>query len=92
MRCHGIERSRVGPSFVRIAERYRSRAGAQAYLAGRIVHGGVGEWGRVVMPRQIGVSGTAAQELAAWILQLAPDAQRGGHPAPTTDASDAAPS
>jgi cytochrome c len=72
MRCHGVERQFVGPAFVRIAERYRGRADAQSYLADKIVNGSVGAWGRVIMPRQVGVSDATAQQLAAWIVQLAP--------------------
>ena len=74
MRCHGVERRFVGPAFVNIAERYRDRADAQPYLVGKIVNGSVGEWGRVIMPRQVGVTDATAQQLAAWILQLAPPA------------------
>lgn len=74
MRCHGVERTYVGPALVSIAERYRDRADAQAYLAGKIVNGSVGEWGRVIMPRQVGITDAAARELAAWILQLPPSA------------------
>ena len=82
MRCHGVERTYVGPSFVHIAERYQGRADVQAYLAGKIVNGSVGEWGRVVMPRQVEVTDATAQQLAQWIVQLAPPptlpAQDGG--------------
>jgi cytochrome c len=74
MRCHGVDRKYVGPAFVSVAERYQGRSDAQAYLAGRILHGSVGEWGRVIMPRQVGVSEETAQQLAAWIVALAPAA------------------
>ncbi len=77
LRCHGVERPYVGPAFVRIAERYRDRADAQPYLAGKIVNGSVGEWGRVIMPRQVGVTDATARDLAAWIMQLAPSAASG---------------
>ena len=65
----------MGPAFASIATRYRDRADAQAYLAGKIRNGSVGEWGRVVMPRQVGVTDATALELAAWIPQLAPPAE-----------------
>ncbi len=71
MRCHGVERKFVGPAFVDIAERYRERGDAQAYLAGKIVGGSVGEWGRVIMPRQVGVTQDEARLIAAWITRLA---------------------
>ncbi len=77
LRCHGVERTYVGPAFVSIAERYRGRVDAQAYLAGKVVNGSVGAWGRVIMPRQVGVTDATAQELAAWILRLAPPSATG---------------
>lgn len=88
MRCHGVDRTYVGPAFASIATRYRDRADAQAYLAGKIRNGSVGEWGRVVMPRQVGVTDATALELAAWILQLAPPAESAAHrgkPPPADD-------
>lgn len=85
MRCHGVERKYMGPAFVSVAERYQGRSDAQAYLAGRILHGSVGEWGRVIMPRQVGVSEETAQQLAAWIVALAPAA-----PADTATPADSA--
>ena len=81
LRCHGVERPYVGPAFVRIAERYRDRADAQPYLAGKILNGSVGEWGRVIMPRQVGVTDATARDLAAWIMQLAPPAASGAQDA-----------
>jgi len=84
MRCHGVEHSFVGPAFVRIAERYRDRADAQTYLASKIVNGSVGEWGRVIMPRQVGVTDAMAQQLAAWIVQMAPPPAQSGAERPAS--------
>lgn len=66
--CHGLVRKQVGPGFAQIAERYRGDAGAPDRLAGKIRHGSVGTWGRVIMPRQPQVSEADAQRLAAWVL------------------------
>lgn len=81
LRCHGVERSYVGPAFISIAERYRDRADAQPYLAGKIVNGSVGEWGRVIMPRQVGITDATARDVAVWIMQLAPPAASGAQDA-----------
>src|SRR5256885_12295191 len=51
LRCHGLVRHYVGPSFQQIAERYRAREDAADYLARKIREGGAGEWGRAIMPR-----------------------------------------
>lgn len=68
LRCHDAVRRYVGPSFAEIAARYRHDAEAPARLATKIQHGSVGEWGRVIMPRQPQVSPTDAAALARWVL------------------------
>lgn len=68
LRCHDPVRHYVGPSFKDIATRYRSDAQAPARLALKIQRGSVGEWGRVIMPRQPQVSADEAAVLARWVL------------------------
>ena len=70
MRCHGLERHYVGPSFQQVAERYRGRADAEDYLARKIREGSVGEWGRTVMPRHPQVTEAQARHMAQWLLAL----------------------
>lgn len=69
--CHQIDKKRVGPPFVVIAQRFAESEGAQAYLADSIRNGSRGRWGAVPMPAQPQVNGADAQLLAAWILSLA---------------------
>ena len=68
MACHGIAHKQVGPGFAQVAERYRQDPTAAARLAGRIRSGSVGQWGRVIMPRQAQVSEAEARVLAEWVL------------------------
>lgn len=70
LRCHGMERYYVGPSFQEIAARYRDRADAVDYLARKIRNGSVGEWGRTVMPRHPQVTEAQAREMAQWLVSL----------------------
>ena len=70
LRCHGMERYYVGPSFQQIAARYRDRADAVGYLAGKIRNGSVGEWGRTLMPRHPQVTEAQAREMAQWLVSL----------------------
>lgn len=70
LRCHGMERYYVGPSFQLIAARYRDRADAVDYLARRIRNGSVGEWGRTVMPRNPQITEAQAREMAQWLVSL----------------------
>ena len=68
MTCHGIVHKQVGPGFAQVAERYRQDPAAPARLSGRIRSGSVGQWGRIVMPRQAQVSEAEARVLAEWVL------------------------
>ena len=72
LRCHGMDRRYVGPSFRQIAARYQDRPDAAAYLARKIREGSVGEWGRTVMPRHPQVTEVQAQAMALWVLGLPP--------------------
>ena len=81
-----MERHYVGPSFQQIAARYRDRADAVDYLAGKIRNGSVGAWGRTVMPRHPQVTEAQAREMAQWLVSLpVPSAA-----APGASASEAA--
>ena len=81
LRCHGMDRRYVGPSFRQIAARYQERPDAAAYLARKIREGSVGEWGRVVMPRHPQINEVQAQAMALWVLSL-PVAEGGKAAAP----------
>ena len=70
MRCHGIERNFVGPSFAAIADRYKSQPDAVDLLAGKIRNGGVGVWGDVIMPRHPQVSAEQSGGVAAWLIAV----------------------
>ena len=70
LRCHGMDRRYVGPSFRQISARYQDRPDAAAYLARKIREGSVGEWGRTVMPRHPQVTEVQAHAMALWVLGL----------------------
>lgn len=76
LRCHGMVRHYVGPSFQQIAERYRAREDAADYLARKIREGGAGEWGRAIMPRHPHLDTAQSLQMAAWLLSL-PSAEPG---------------
>lgn len=61
--CHGVVRSMVGPAYVDIAKRY---PGEVDYLTGRILAGGSGDWGDVIMPPQ-DIPEDDARLIAEWI-------------------------
>jgi len=68
--CHDVERQINGPSFSAVAERYRGDEFAVRTLAGKIIKGGAGVWGQVVMSAHPQVSPEDAGEMARWILSL----------------------
>lgn len=70
LRCHGMVRHYVGPSFQQIAGRYRGREDAADYLARKIREGGAGEWGRAIMPRHPHIDTAQSLQMAAWLLSL----------------------
>lgn len=70
MNCHGLVHKQVGPGFAQIAARYRGDAEAPARLVGRVRNGSVGDWGRVIMPRQSQVDEAQAKLLVQWVLSL----------------------
>jgi len=70
--CHQVDARRVGPPFRAIAERYAGHDGAADYLAQSIRNGGRLRWGKVPMAAQPHVSRDEAQQIAQWILDLAP--------------------
>jgi cytochrome c len=72
MSCHGLVHKQVGPGFAQVAARYQGDAEAPARLAAKIRSGGVGAWGRLLMPRQAQVSEADAQALARWVLSQPP--------------------
>ena len=70
LRCHGMDRRYVGPSFRQIADRYREQPDAANYLARKIREGSVGVWGRTVMPRHPQVNEAQSSDMARWLLSL----------------------
>lgn len=67
--CHQVDKKRVGPAFVAIAERRAEQPDAVAYLTQVIRKGGRGQWGAVPMPGQA-VNEQDAQKLAQWVISL----------------------
>lgn len=66
--CHAIDGKLVGPSFKDVAGKYKGRADAVNYLAGKIKGGGQGVWGSMPMPPQA-LSDAEAAQLAQWLAR-----------------------
>jgi cytochrome c len=69
--CHQVDKKRVGPAFVAIANRYGDdQQLAVPMLVNSIKNGGRGKWGAVPMPAQPQVSEEQANDMAIFILSL----------------------
>jgi cytochrome c len=68
MSCHAVGKKLLGPSFKDVADKYRGDKSAPDKLASKIMNGGSGAWGVLVMPANKQVSEAEAKKLVAWIL------------------------
>ena len=71
--CHAINKKIVGPSFLSVAEKYKSDLKAQVFLKNKITKGGSGSWGVVPMPANTKLSDADLSLLASWVLRGAPN-------------------
>jgi cytochrome c len=68
MSCHAVDRKLLGPAYKDVADKYRGDKTAPDKLAAKIMNGGSGVWGVLVMPANKQVSEADAKKLVAWIL------------------------
>lgn len=68
MSCHKTEEKFIGPSYSEIAAKY-TEADAEM-LAGKIVEGGSGNWGEVMMTPHPNMSKEDAKKMVQYILTL----------------------
>lgn len=70
--CHKEDGVSIGPSFTRVAQKYAHDKKAQAYLSQKIVKGGGGVWGDVVMSAHPDLSQKDLNQIVQYILSLKP--------------------
>ena len=75
--CHQFDRTSIGPSYRRVAEKYAGDTTATERLVRKILRGGSGVWGEVNMPAHPRVSEREATLMVNYIRSIA---------APRTDA------
>ncbi len=68
--CHKENEKSIGPTYLQVSERYKGKADAMAYLQGKIIQGGTGVWGEVMMPAHPNVTSDEARQIAAYIISL----------------------
>jgi cytochrome c len=72
MSCHSVARKIVGPAFKDVAAKYAGQTNAVDALTQKVLHGGSGVWGAMVMPAMKNahpaVSEADAKVLVQWVL------------------------
>ncbi len=68
--CHAIDHALVGPSFIAIAKRYKSKPKEKERLAAKIILGGAGQWGERVMTPHPKLSKQQALDIVDYICSL----------------------
>lgn len=69
--CHKIEEKLVGPAYRDVANKYAAAPDtAVNYLAAKIIKGGSGVWGEVMMTPHPSLSVSDAQAMAKYVLLL----------------------
>jgi cytochrome c len=68
--CHKVAEKLVGPSYVQIAQKYKSSPAVVNSLIGKIINGGAGVWGQVPMTPHPNLSKKDAGEMVRYILSL----------------------
>jgi cytochrome c len=73
--CHKENGLSIGPSFVRVAEKYAHDKKATAYLSQKIISGGAGVWGDVAMSAHPDLPKKDLSQIVSYILSLKPKAK-----------------
>ena len=68
--CHKVSEKVVGPSYQEVANRYAGQPGIEDTLAGKIINGGMGNWGQVPMTAHPDLSKEDAVAMVKYILLL----------------------
>ncbi len=69
--CHKVDEKSVGPAFMEVSKRYPKNAANEDKLSKKIISGGTGVWGDVVMPSHPNLKPAQAKEIVNWIFSLA---------------------
>ncbi len=68
--CHKEAEASIGPSFLRVSQKYQTDPNAMNYLSQKITKGGQGVWGEVAMAPHA-LDQNDLQQIVTWVLSLA---------------------
>ena len=68
--CHQVDVQSAGPAYTAIAEKYQSDPEAPTRLAAKVIDGGSGVWGEIMMPAHPKITPNDAATIVAYILGI----------------------
>jgi cytochrome c len=68
--CHKVDEALTGPAYRDVANKYAGADTAVAYLSAKVIKGGSGVWGSVMMIPHPGISQADAEAMVKYILLL----------------------
>lgn len=68
--CHKIDEKLTGPAYRDVANKYENTEANVKMLAEKIIKGGTGVWGEIVMPPNTSVTISEAEAIVKYILLL----------------------
>ena len=71
--CHKEEEASIGPMYIAIANKYKDDTKAMTYLQKKIVAGGTGVWGEVMMPAHPNITSEESRQITMYIQSLVND-------------------
>ncbi len=74
--CHKENEKSIGPTFMDVSMKYKTDENALNYLQDKIISGGSGVWGEVMMPAHPDVTRNEAQQIATYIMSLTGDSDK----------------
>ena len=69
--CHKENEASIGPNYFEVASKYKDDPNAKSYLRKKMVEGGGGVWGEVVMPAHPTLTSEETRQIAEYIMSLA---------------------
>ncbi len=68
--CHKVNEKSVGPAYMAVSEKYKDSKDIYAYLGHKIINGGGGVWGEVMMPAHPNLTEKDTHQIVDYILSL----------------------
>ena len=70
MTCHMVDRKIIGPSYAEVAAKYENTEENVSMLAAKVIAGGAGVWGEVMMTPHPALSEDDAKDMIRYVLLL----------------------